>query len=99
MSGAVSAGASQLSASITCSNSGTPRACAIDVPGQPKPTLIRRTTASRTRALDDGLERLRRAASEASRRPEALCDYVLHACTEGLRRDDDICVLAVRLAD
>jgi hydrogenase maturation protease len=53
---------------------------------------------SRTRALDEGLERLRRAASEASRRPEALCDYVLHACTEGLRRNDDICVLAARLA-
>ena len=43
-----------------------------------------------------GMERLRQVADEAPFALEALCDRVLAACTDGLRRDDDICVLAVR---
>lgn len=43
-----------------------------------------------------GMERLRRAATDG---PFALgdpCDRVLDSCTADLRRDDDICLLAVR---
>jgi hypothetical protein len=43
-----------------------------------------------------GMERLRQVAGEAPFALDALCDRVLSACTDGLRRDDDICVLAVR---
>jgi hypothetical protein len=43
-----------------------------------------------------GMERLRQVADEAPFALDALCDRVLAACTEDLRRDDDICVLAVR---
>ena len=43
-----------------------------------------------------GMERLRQVAGEAPFALDALCDRVLAACTDGLRRDDDICVLAVR---
>jgi hydrogenase maturation protease len=44
-----------------------------------------------------GLERLRRAATGRVAAMESLCDHVLAACTEDLRRDDDICLLGVRL--
>lgn len=43
-----------------------------------------------------GMERLRQVADEAPFALDALCDRVLSACTDGLRRDDDICLLAVR---
>ena len=43
-----------------------------------------------------GMERLRQVAGEAPFALDALCDRVLSACTDGLRRDDDICLLAVR---
>jgi hydrogenase maturation protease len=43
-----------------------------------------------------GMERLRQVAGEAPFALDAFCDRVLSACTEGLRRDDDICLLAVR---
>ena len=43
-----------------------------------------------------GMERLRQVAGEAPFALDALCDRVLSACTESLRRDDDICLLAVR---
>ncbi len=43
-----------------------------------------------------GMERLRQVAGEAPFALDALCDRVLSACTEDLRRDDDICLLAVR---
>jgi serine phosphatase RsbU (regulator of sigma subunit) len=43
-----------------------------------------------------GMERLRQVATDAPFALDALCDRVLSACTDGLRRDDDICLLAVR---
>ena len=43
-----------------------------------------------------GMERLRQVADDAPFALDALCDRVLSACTDGLRRDDDICLLAVR---
>jgi hypothetical protein len=43
-----------------------------------------------------GMERLRQVAADAPFALDALCDRVLSACTESLRRDDDICLLAVR---
>ncbi|HVL05267.1 MAG TPA: SpoIIE family protein phosphatase [Acidimicrobiales bacterium] len=43
-----------------------------------------------------GMERLRQVAGEAPFALDALCDRVLSACTDGMRRDDDICLLAVR---
>ncbi|MDQ4068600.1 MAG: hydrogenase maturation protease [Actinomycetota bacterium] len=54
---------------------------------------------SRLRSRAAGLDRLRRAAAAASRTPflDELCDDVVTACTTGLRRDDDICLLGVRL--
>jgi hydrogenase maturation protease len=52
------------------------------------------TTAAGSTA--DGLERLRRAASLQSPDLDGLCDHVLDACTSGVRRDDDLCLLAVR---
>jgi hypothetical protein len=43
-----------------------------------------------------GMERLRQVAADAPFALDAFCDRVLSACTDGLRRDDDICLLAVR---
>lgn len=43
-----------------------------------------------------GMERLRQVAGEAPFALDAFCDRVLSACTDDLRRDDDICLLAVR---
>jgi hypothetical protein len=43
-----------------------------------------------------GMERLRQVAGEAPFALDALCDRVLSACTDGVRRDDDICLLALR---
>lgn len=43
-----------------------------------------------------GMERLRQVAADAPFALDTLCDRVLTACTDGLRRDDDICLLAVR---
>lgn len=44
-----------------------------------------------------GLERLRRAATDGPAPLEDLCDHVLDTCSRSLRRDDDICLLGVRL--
>ncbi|HEX2048107.1 MAG TPA: SpoIIE family protein phosphatase [Acidimicrobiales bacterium] len=43
-----------------------------------------------------GLERLRRAAARPPKSLDELCDRVLTACTADGRRDDDICLLALR---
>ena len=43
-----------------------------------------------------GMERLRQVAGEAPFALDTLCDRVLAACTDGLRRDDDICLVAMR---
>lgn len=43
-----------------------------------------------------GMERLRQVAGEAPFALDALCDRVLSVCTDGLQRDDDICLLAMR---
>jgi serine phosphatase RsbU (regulator of sigma subunit) len=44
----------------------------------------------------EGLEHLRRAALDGPDRLEDLCDHVVHVCSAGIRRDDDICLLGVR---
>ena len=43
-----------------------------------------------------GLERLRRAAALPTDDLDELCDHVLTACTADGRRDDDICLVALR---
>jgi hydrogenase maturation protease len=54
---------------------------------------------SRTVPKAVGMERLRRMAAVAGPLGlEDLCDDVLSACTGSLRRDDDICLLGLRLA-
>jgi len=45
-----------------------------------------------------GVERLRRAAAAGPTSLDDLCDHVVKVCTRSLRRDDDICLLGVRLA-
>ncbi len=52
---------------------------------------------SRSVSRAAGLERLRRAAADGSASLDHLCDHVLEVCTLGLRRDDDICLLGVRV--
>ncbi|MEO6628797.1 MAG: PP2C family protein-serine/threonine phosphatase, partial [Aquihabitans sp.] len=44
-----------------------------------------------------GLDRLRQAAENGPAPLKGLCDHVLTTCTEGLRRDDDICLVGMRL--
>ncbi len=44
-----------------------------------------------------GLERLRRAAVQPAASLDALCDHVLRTCTVPLRRDDDICLVGLKL--
>lgn len=45
-----------------------------------------------------GLDRLRRAAADGPAPLEGLCDHILTTCIDGLRRDDDICLVGLRLA-
>ncbi len=55
--------------------------------------LVQSRTVSRTA----GMERLRLEATDGAGRLDDVCDHVLTACTRGLRRDDDICLLGIRL--
>jgi hypothetical protein len=52
-------------------------------------------SASVSRAA--GLERLRQAAGGGPAGLDDLCAHVLTTCTGRLRRDDDLCLLGVRL--
>jgi hydrogenase maturation protease len=52
---------------------------------------------NRTMGRVAGLERLRRAVADGPEPLDDLCEHVLQACTGDLRRDDDICLLGVRL--
>src|SRR5206468_13125865 len=52
---------------------------------------------SRAVARATGLRHLREAARRGPDELGALCEHVLNACTGTLRRDDDICLLGVRL--
>ena len=52
---------------------------------------------SRTTPMEVGLEGLRREAAAGPGPLEDLCDHVLDTCLPRLRRDDDICLLALRL--
>ena len=65
----------------------------------PESTLLLFTDGlvqSRVTTRASGLERLRRAAARPATSLEELCDRVLTACTADGRRDDDICLLALR---
>lgn len=53
---------------------------------------------SRAVSRQAGLERLRLAAAKGPPELDDLCEHVLAVCMDGLRRDDDICLLGVRLA-
>jgi serine phosphatase RsbU (regulator of sigma subunit) len=44
-----------------------------------------------------GMERLRRAAMAGPGHLDDLCDHVMAACTVDGRRDDDICLLGIRI--
>ena len=52
---------------------------------------------SRTVSPEVGMERLLLAAADGSGSLDELCEHVLARCTDGLRRDDDICLLGIRL--
>lgn len=52
---------------------------------------------SRSVSRAAGLDRLRVAAAGGPPELDDLCEHVLAACTGPLRRDDDICLLGVRL--
>lgn len=52
---------------------------------------------SRAVSREVGLERLRRAAADGPAPLDDLCDHVVKVCTRSLRRDNDICLLGVRL--
>ena len=52
---------------------------------------------SRATPMEVGLDGLRRAAAAGPVPLEDLCDHVLDTCLSRLRRDDDICLLALRL--
>ena len=56
--------------------------------------LVQGPTVSRV----DGLERLRRAAVGGPAPLDDLCDHVLDVCSRSRRRDDDTCLLGVRLS-
>jgi serine phosphatase RsbU (regulator of sigma subunit) len=51
---------------------------------------------SRTTSRGEGLRLLMRAALDAPPGLEDLCDHVVHVCSNGIHRDDDICLLGVR---
>ena len=55
----------------------------------------------RTEAMGEGIDRLAAALAEhADAKLEALLDQVVGVCLDGQRRDDDVCVVAIRrLAD
>ncbi|MDQ4134433.1 MAG: hydrogenase maturation protease [Actinomycetota bacterium] len=53
--------------------------------------------ASRTRSIEDGLECARRAALAGPDDVDALCDHMMTACLNSMRRDDDACLLGLRL--
>ena len=53
--------------------------------------------ASGSRPLPDGLEVLRRAAGEGPDEIDRFCDHLLRSCLAGMRRDDDVSLLAVAL--
>ena len=52
---------------------------------------------SRAVSAKVGMERLLLAAADGPRSLDDLCEHVLTACADRLRRDDDICLLGVRL--
>ena len=52
---------------------------------------------NRTLSRAAGMERLQRAAMAGPGDLDNLCDHVLAACTKDGRRDDDICLLGVRI--
>lgn len=52
---------------------------------------------SHTRPMLDGLEGLQKAAANGPGPLEDLCDHVFNACSDGLNREDDICLLGVRM--
>lgn len=52
---------------------------------------------SRTVSRPAGMERLRLAAADGSRELDDLCEHVLTICTGRLRRDDDICLVGMRV--
>ena len=52
---------------------------------------------SRTVSTEVGMERLLVAAADGSGSLDELCEHVVATCTDELRRDDDICLLGVRL--
>jgi hydrogenase maturation protease len=52
---------------------------------------------SRVVSRGTGLERLRLAATDGPLDLDALCSHVIGACTGRLRRDDDICLVGLRL--
>ncbi len=52
---------------------------------------------SRATSRTVGLERLRMAVTDGPQQLDDLCDFILSACTTGLRRDDDMCLVGLRL--
>ncbi|MDQ3979459.1 MAG: hydrogenase maturation protease [Actinomycetota bacterium] len=74
-----------------------PEATRMLVPGSTLLLFTDGLVESHTRPMLDGLDGLQKAAGDGPGPLEDLCDHVLNACSEGLDREDDICLLAVRL--
>lgn len=67
----------------------------------PRSTLLLFTEGlvrTHNRAMSDGMVQVAKAAAGAPRPLEDLCEHVVRACLEGVERDDDVLLVALRLA-
>lgn len=74
-----------------------PEASHVVPPGATVVVVTDGLVRSASRDLREGLARLRDAAGAAPRPVDQLCEHLLTACADGLARDDDLSLLAVRL--
>ena len=66
-------------------------------PGQTLVAFTDGLVERRSEAITASLERLSASCSSAPRRPDALCEHLMHEMLVDLRNDDDAAVVAVRL--
>lgn len=74
----------------------------IEVPVELGSTLLLYTDGlveRRGQSIDEGLQRLQKAASEAPRDLELMCDYIMTQLADDESGDDDVALIAVRLAN
>ena len=67
----------------------------------PRSTLLVFTEGlvqTHNRTMSDGMVQMAKAAAGAPRPIDELCEHVIGACLEGVERDDDVLLVALRLA-